>query len=249
MQVAQLPFFRAIPMLRRSLAFRIMAPQILLSLTLLSLCIGAAAYLYHQQTRSFGEIRENVDSREIAEQLANAVTELTKAVSAGDARAAQAWRDRVSERLVQAWDYADKEEERHMVGELKSRFDQFDHEPTPQGRLEILNEALLPTAAKLRDFNLRQIETSSRSHSDSVVLWLAWGLAAVGGIGSIAGLVFGYGMAKALRHSIYQLSVRVRDAADKLGQDLPTVTLEEHGDLHHLHDQLQVVIHDIEQVV
>ena len=54
---------------------------------------------------------------------------------------------------------------------------------------------------------------------------------------------------RSLRQSIYHLSVRVQDAADKLGQDLPAVALKEDGDLGHLHQQLQAVIHEIEQVV
>jgi signal transduction histidine kinase len=107
---------------------------------------------------------------------------------------------------------------------------------------------MLPLCRELRDFNSRQIESSEQVHRQTFP-WLAWGLAAVGGIGSIAGLVLGYGVARGLSHSIYQLSVRVRDAADKLGQDLPTVTLQEDGDLTHLHQQLQGMVQEIEQVV
>jgi two-component system, NtrC family, sensor histidine kinase HydH len=235
-------------MLRRNLAFRIMAPQIFLSLLLLSLCIAAAVYLYYQQRKSAGEISENVDSRKIADELAAAVGELSQAHASNDSRQVQYWQERVADKLGRAWDYADKEEELKLVRQIKSAFDQYSQEASTPRRMELLKDPLLPTVAKLRDFNLRQIESSSQLHSDTVP-WLAWGLAAVGGIGSIGGLVLGYGMAKALRHSIYQLSVRVRDAADKLGQDLPTVTLQEDGDLHHLHEQLQGMIHDIEQVV
>jgi two-component system sensor histidine kinase HydH len=74
-------------------------------------------------------------------------------------------------------------------------------------------------------------------------------LVVVGSLGSLSGLLLGYGVARALRQSIYQLSVRVRDAADKLGQDLPPVILTENGDLQHLQDHLRGVVRDIEQVV
>lgn len=235
-------------MLRRNLAFRIMAPQIFLSLLLLSLCIAAAVYLYRQQERSAAEIHENVTSRSIANELVDAVINLKDTIASENASQARQWRDEVARKLRKAEEYADKDEELQLVSELKAHFEQFNQEPTVERRRQILEQSLLPKANGLQHFNLRQIETAERLHRDTVP-WLAWGLAAVGGIGSIAGLVFGYGMAKALRHSIYQLSVRVRDAAGKLGQDLPTVTLQENGDLHHLHEQLQGMIHDIEQVV
>src|SRR5204862_1751786 len=52
-----------------------------------------------------------------------------------------------------------------------------------------------------------------------------------------------------LRHSIYHLRVHVQDAANKLGQDLPAVAVEEDGDLRQIQEQMQGVVRDIEQVV
>jgi two-component system sensor histidine kinase HydH len=56
-------------------------------------------------------------------------------------------------------------------------------------------------------------------------------------------------VARRLRYSIQQLSIRVRDAADKLGHDLPTVILTAEGDLHHVNEQLRRVVQEIERVV
>ena len=75
------------------------------------------------------------------------------------------------------------------------------------------------------------------------------GLICVGTMGSLAGLLLGYAAARGLRQSIYHLSVRVQDAANKLGQDLPAVSVLEEGDLQHLHEQMRGVVHEIEQVV
>ena len=71
----------------------------------------------------------------------------------------------------------------------------------------------------------------------------------IGVLGALAGLLLGYGVARHLRHSIYHLSVRVQDAASKLGQDLPAVALQEDGDLHQIHEQMKTVVADIEEVV
>jgi signal transduction histidine kinase len=78
---------------------------------------------------------------------------------------------------------------------------------------------------------------------------MAWGLAGVGGVGALAGVFLGYGVARGLRHSIYQFSVRIRDAADRLGQELPTVTLVQDGDFPQLHRQMEKLVKDIEKVV
>jgi two-component system, NtrC family, sensor histidine kinase HydH len=56
-------------------------------------------------------------------------------------------------------------------------------------------------------------------------------------------------VARALRHSIYQLSVRIRDAADKLGHDLPTITITESSGIDYLHEQLQSLMREIELMV
>src|SRR5262249_25256833 len=52
-----------------------------------------------------------------------------------------------------------------------------------------------------------------------------------------------------LGQSIHQLQVRVLDAANKLGQELPSVSLNGSGDLEALHGQMQDLLAQIEQVV
>src|SRR5207245_9212634 len=82
-----------------------------------------------------------------------------------------------------------------------------------------------------------------------MVHWMAWGLASVGSIGALAGLALGYSVARRLRHSIYQLSVRIQDAAGKLRQPLSTVILTADGDLHQVNEQMQGIVREIERVV
>src|SRR5262249_26905033 len=101
---------------------------------------------------------------------------------------------------------------------------------------------------KLEAFEARQISASRAAHRQAVER-MAGGLAVAGSLGALGGLLLGYGVARSLQRSIYQLSVRGRGAAGKLGQDLPTVVLTEPDNLQHLDKQLQGVVREIEQVV
>ena len=78
---------------------------------------------------------------------------------------------------------------------------------------------------------------------------LTWGLLVVAFAAPLCGLVLGYAMARSIHQSIYQLSVRIRDAAGRLSSDVPPVVLEEPSDLPDLHRQMQGVVDEIERVV
>jgi signal transduction histidine kinase len=67
-------------------------------------------------------------------------------------------------------------------------------------------------------------------------------------VAPISGLLAGYGMARGLSRSIYQLSVRVRDMAHRLEQDVASVSIEANGDLQHLDQQLSYVVQRVEEV-
>src|SRR5947209_1984309 len=119
---------------------------------------------------------------------------------------------------------------------------------TVKAALRILDRESLPTVIALRNLNGRQIEEGEQELKRTVK-WFAWGLVAVGIIGSCGGILLGYGVARALRQSIYQLSVHIRDAADKLGYDLPTVTIKQGDGITQLHEQMQGLLREIEQMV
>ena len=78
---------------------------------------------------------------------------------------------------------------------------------------------------------------------------LAWGLPVVAVVAPLSGLALGYIMARSVHHSMYQLNVRIRDAAGRLSGEAPPVVLEKPGDLPDLHQQMQGVIEEIERVV
>src|SRR5205085_9437628 len=63
-----------------------------------------------------------------------------------------------------------------------------------------------------------------------------------------SGLLIGFGIARGLSRSIYQLSVRVQDMAQRLDQDVASVSIAADGDLQNLDNQLQQVVKNVEEV-
>lgn len=70
----------------------------------------------------------------------------------------------------------------------------------------------------------------------------------IGIVGPVSGLIVGYGIARGLSRSIYQLSVRVRDMAHRLDHDVASVSIEADGDLQKLDRQLEQVVQQVEEV-
>jgi signal transduction histidine kinase len=66
--------------------------------------------------------------------------------------------------------------------------------------------------------------------------------------GPISGLLCGYGIARGLSRSIYQLSVRLQSMAQRLDQDVASVSVAADGDIANLDKQLQKVVHRVEEV-
>src|SRR5205823_7205198 len=112
-----------------------------------------------------------------------------------------------------------------------------------------LEEDVLPACNDLHHYNTDQVDGSEQENR-LIVNRLTWGLFAVGIGAPLSGLLLGYAMARSLYQSIYQLRVRIRDAAGRLSSELEPVTLEDPpGRLPDLHRQLQGVIDEIEGAV
>jgi two-component system, NtrC family, sensor histidine kinase HydH len=238
----------------------ITGPTFLVSLLLLALCTLAAIYLYHQQETSAASVIEDVSSAQVAQDLKNTLHDLVALVRDGREKV-DPLHQRIHEQLKQARVLADKDKEIKLVGELESAMERYfqlwesrggisaEHRAEArEERLKILENEALPLCRELQSFNVQQIRMSERAHR-ATVKWVVAGLLTIGILGALAGLLLGYGVARRLRHSIYHLSVRVQDAASKLGQDLPAVALQEDGDLRQIHEQMKTVVQEIEQVV
>lgn len=247
-------------MLQRSLLVRIAGPTVLVSLLLLGLSIAAAFYLYQEQALSATEVGENVNSTQIAQDLDNKLANLINILQ-NNIEPTPRQHEEVQDQLDKALAYADKTEEVRLVGALREAMARYftkwnQHAKHQPGVVDpvlgdartILQRDARPLCRELEGFNTQESQRAAATHRQTVHGMIA-GLICVGTMGSLAGLLLGYATARGLRQSIYHLSVRVQDAANKLGQDLPAVSVREDGDLQHLHEQMRGVVQEIEQVV
>jgi signal transduction histidine kinase len=97
-------------------------------------------------------------------------------------------------------------------------------------------------------FNLSQISQSDEENQ-AVVNTITWGMLIIGLGGTLSGLLLGYEVARRVRHSIYQLSVRIRDAAGRLNREVGSVTLQKEGDLPQMEVELQHLLEEISRTV
>jgi signal transduction histidine kinase len=247
-------------MFKRNLPVHVAGLTAFLSLLLFGVCLVAAGYLYWQLASTGQSLTEDVGSRAAAAALETTVGNLADLIDKGNDQV-DTLHQRIDGLLGDVRRLADKEEEIKAVGVLQRNYDAYtrlwqERQTAPREAraaltaqaLDVLRQDLLPECRGLRAFNDQQVVKSEAEHRDSI-RQMAWGLAAVGSLGSLMGLALGYRVARGLRHSLLQMSVSVRDAAGKLGQELPSVSLTTDGDLHHLREQMQGVVREIEQMV
>jgi signal transduction histidine kinase len=244
---------------------KLLAPTVLVSMVLVAACIFGLFYLNSLHINAADVLSENVKSTSAARTLESAAENLLHGVQDHPNPDRQRIQERYQEtrkQLGKAQALANLPPERALVQQISDGLDRFEHEMskgsaghssvTSQSRYEklagILERDVLRLCARLKEFNAGQIEESDRENQE-VLATLRWGLLAVGLGGPLIGLLLGFAVARSLSHSIYQLSVRIRDAAGRLNRDLGSVTVEEKDDLPDLHRQMQGVIEEIERVV
>src|SRR5262245_33686118 len=247
-------------MLQRYLLLRVAGPTVLVSLLLVGLCTATAVYLYRQQATTAHMLDEHVVSRKIDHELETTIADLITVHRDGSDQV-EALQERMRTLLTDIQAVVHTEEERTLVRQLVHSFTRYRQgwdtrvapEPTAgddaaMAAVMLLETETLPLCRQLRDYHSLRIEQVAVAYRQTMH-WMAWGLASVGSIGALAGLILGYSVARRLRHSIYQLSVRIQDAAGKLRQPLSTVILTADGDLHQVNEQMQGIVREIERVV
>jgi signal transduction histidine kinase len=248
-----------------------LAPTVLVSLVLVAACTVGVLYLNYLQVNSSDVVRENEKSTRAAMRLETTTTGLLHLLRDHPQAdlTGQLWPqcDDLHTRLRDAEKLANLDRERTLVLQIAQGLDEFEKElarvepreqpkgfqprPSPEdfrklGRL--LEARVYQPCLELTKFNSEQIEKSAEENR-SIVETLRLGLLAVGLGGPLIGLLLGYAVARGLSRSIYQLRVRMRDAAGRLNRELASVTLEEKGDLPDLHRQMQGMVEEIERVV
>ncbi len=254
-------------MLTRRLAVRLLAPTALVGLAAVLACTAGVVYLNYLHLNVARDLSENVQSTQAAARLEATVEKLVSFLRSPPP-APDFYATVVAEQnaealslLDQAQALANFEREQILVAEIREGLQRYLRrwrerqgggaaaKPRQDTDLAaLLEREVLGPCRKLRTFNTDQIEQSDRDNR-ATVQKLRWGLLAVGFGLPLGGLVLGYVVARSLGHSIYQLSVRIRDAAGRLNRELGSVTVEEEGDLPDLHRRVQGITEEIERVV
>src|SRR6516162_7518435 len=115
-------------MLNRSLFVRVVGPTVFVSLLLIVLCSVTALYLYRQQTHTANIVDENVGSRAAATELEIRLKDLLLVLRvaannlAGASSQVEALQGQIQSALDEARSFADKDEEKRLVGQLEAAF-------------------------------------------------------------------------------------------------------------------------------
>jgi signal transduction histidine kinase len=252
--------------LTRPLALKLLAPTVLVSLALVSACSFGAVYLNRLHVNVSEELSENVQSSKVAASLERVTERLVKLLDQLSTQSEAITgevnkQNKVAERLLQdAERLANLDEESALVAQIRSGLQKYldawerrgsvpaGRLPAHDGLLRMTIEQVAHSCRDLRTYNAHQIEASDRENQ-AIVQSLQWGLLTVGLGAPMSGLLLGYAVARSLHHSIYQLSVGIRDAAGRLNRELGSVTLEEEGDLPDLHRRVQGIVAEVERVV
>ena len=195
-------------MTRLSYPLRFVALVALSSLSLLVLCASMAIFLYRMQSDTADVLGENIVSRQAASDLNDSLARLAERLRQGKG-SDERLHEQIEKDLTAIDKAADKPKEIELAASLRESFKDFVAivKVSGEGALRPALadvENMLRDCQQLREFNQVQVAESQREHRRTL-RWMAWGLAGVGALGSLAGLLFGYGVARGLRQSIHRL--------------------------------------------
>ena len=234
----------------------------LATICLVALCVFTAASLFNKQAQIARVLRENVASRRAAVEMEECINNI---ITLEDKRVEEVspLHDRLGVHLKEIHKVSDEPEEKKLAEQLEQGFatylklwrglpprdrDRVLHEESLKRAKLFLESDVLKPCAEFRLYNGRRLEETTEEH-ERVLRQLAWGMAGVAGLGGIAGLVLGFGVARGLSRTIHRLQVQIRDAAGKLDPKAPEIVLTGDGLLIELHEEIDNLTLRIEKVV
>jgi two-component system sensor histidine kinase HydH len=215
----------------------------------LGLCGVVAAGLYREQDRTAAALGEAIGSRGAAIELEATLSALAL-LHDRRSRDAEPLHGQARADLAAIERFADKDDERALALAAAARFDEYlarwRRGDPPAELAAFLRTEALPAATAQRVYNGGELTRSEEEHRRAL-RQMAWGLVAVGGLGSAAGLALGYGLARSLKRTIHRFLVRVQGATDLLEQEAPAVEWQRTGEP--LADGGDELLRRVEQVV
>lgn len=243
--------------------WRFVWPVLLATACLVSLCAFVAVSLFHEQATMARAVRGDIRSRRAAVELEECLDGVL-VLEQDKFEAVSKLHDRARDHMSALSDAADEPDEREQVDELAralrtylilwdeipplDKLNRADHDAKFVRARRHLETELLPLCHKVEQATHQRLNQTALAH-ERVLQQLAWGIAGVGALGGVAGLVLGFGLARTLSRSIQRLRVQVRDAAGKLDADAPEIVFTGEGDLQGLHTEIDRLTARIETVV
>jgi signal transduction histidine kinase len=253
--------------MNRRILFQVTAPALLIGLLLLAACLASAWYINHLQANLARFRSESVNSLLAAQELEMDLRQfryhdllyLGHPTPERRARAEEDHRN-FEQALHQALESARSDQEQALIAEIERGYRAYHDELEQLGDqtrgqpVDLVKIAdahpirhLVDPCHRLLTLNKERMQEtvakSDRVSQQARIVMLLLGLG-----GPISGLLCGYGIARGLSRSIYQLSVRVQDMAQRLEQDVASISIAGDGDLKDLDRQLQQVVRRVEEV-
>jgi two-component system sensor histidine kinase HydH len=242
------------------LRVRFLVPLAFISLCLLVLSAVTASSLFTQQSAVTKVLRENVSSRRAAAELRGVLNVLVElehrhVENVGDLHVSA----QHAIRLIRT--FADQPVEIVLADRLDTGFADYlrrwqtlpavtdsRHEAAVVEATRLLETDVLYPCREYEAYNDLRLEESTSGH-ERTLRQLAWGMAGVGGLGAVAGLILGYGIARGLSQSIRRLRVQLRDVAGKLDPAAAEIVITEQGDFRDLHDEADRLTERVEHML
>jgi signal transduction histidine kinase len=254
--------------MNRKLLLQVTAPAVIIGLVLFAVCVAGVWFTVRSQRNLTDLLSQEVASMQAAQELEIRVRQLRFRDFLNRIDSAHAEKGPLDEAhrsfekgLEKARQAAHNERQRQAVADIAAGYNRY------REALAQLRPDLLPTGTQtdlhelvnshpikyvvdpceeLIRISQEEIDQTIREN-DALGQWLRLALIGLGLIGPLSGLLGGYGIARGLSRSIYQLSVRVQDINRHLDEKVATVTLPADGDLQHLDRQLQHVVQRVSE--
>ncbi|HEV3418584.1 MAG TPA: ATP-binding protein [Pirellulales bacterium] len=120
--------------------------------------------------------------------------------------------------------------------------------PPPKVDEQILVKDVLPFVKQYLDFN--EAELADRSHdNEAMASWIVFALVSLGIGGAAAGAAAGFGLARGIRRTVYQLTIPLRDVAGRLNQVVGPIEIDEDPAIEDLAGVLQKIAAEVNSVI
>lgn len=240
--------------------FGVLMPFVVVTAGLAVSSVVTAVSLFRQQSAVSFLLRDHVEGQRILIELQECLRDLI-ALEQNRVENVAVLHDRVQKLLTQISSMPESPSERNLLETMQAAFRDYlqkwdtlpprgspEHDPAVRETARSLGETVLTPCEEFEDAYLRRIDWAVQQHERSLRTH-AWGLALVGGLGSVAGGVLGFGLAWNHRRTLHNLRVQVRDAAGKLLPGEPEIILSSTSDMQTLHRELGTLSQRIVQTV